>query len=206
MPEDKRISRFAQRFVARRLEHISRSAHDGSGGQREYENNFVDGVFELMDKTRRPDLRRYVFSEAVKRSEYLRQVRDAMENGIRKTVWDGPVVETDEGRTIRGTVGATYGGAYRAGEISMYREAGPGGRVAFSGESCTWSDRVYAHKEHAIYAAREIVARTVSNDRREDEKVQAHADKSVPPRGSTAQKYGASASKEQDAPEQKRSR
>jgi len=161
MDEGKPISRFAERFIARKLEQISNSAYEGSGGQREYENKFVDGVVELMERIKRPDLRRHFFSEAVKGSEYLRQVQEAMVGGIRKIVWDGPYVETDQGRTIRGAVGRTYGGKYRVAEVSLHQEIGPTNKVSFSEENWKWGERFYSHKEHAIYAARESVARTL---------------------------------------------
>jgi hypothetical protein len=84
---------------------------------------------------------------------------------IRRIVWDGPHVETDEGRTIRGAVGVTYGGAYRAAEVSLHREYGPTGRVAVEAESYRWDTKLHAHKEHAIFAARDSVARTLKAER-----------------------------------------
>jgi hypothetical protein len=183
MDEGKPISGFAQRFVARKLEQISSSAYEGSGGKREYENNFVDGVFELMERIKRPDLRRHLFNEAVKSSEYLRQVRDAMVSEIRKIVWNGPWVETNEGRTISSAVGQTYDGKYRFAEVSVYREHGP-----FSAESYSWDQRSFPHKEHAIFAARETMQRSVGLDARSEESFEPH-------RISSAEKYGC-----QDAP------
>lgn len=186
MDEGKPISGFAERFVARKLGQLSTSAHEGSGGKREYENNFVDGVFELMERIKRPDLRRHLFNEAVKSSEYLRQVRDAMVSEIRKIVWKGRWVQTDEGRTIRGAVGQTYDGKYRSAEVSLYEQYGPTGRVAFSGESSEWNDKSYTHKEHAIYAARESVARTL----KAEQQIEIGAPMTVVTERSPAAKYG----------------
>jgi hypothetical protein len=183
MDEEKPISRFAHRFVTRKLEQISRSAYDGSEGQREYENNFVDGVLELTERIRRPDLRRHVMNEAEKSSEYLRQVKQSLEGAIRKVVWNGPWVETDEGRTIRGAVGQTHQGEYRYAEVSLYQEHGPTGRVSFSVETPHWNEKLYAHKEQAIFASRETVQRSVERDRRAEQSVE-------PQRQSSAEKYG----------------
>lgn len=188
MDEDKPISRFAQRFVTRKLEQISQSAYDGAGDQREYENNFVEGVLNLTDRIKRPDLRRHLMNEAEKSSEYLRQVKQSLEGAIRKVVWDGPWVETDEGRRIRGAVGQTHQGEYRYAEVSLYQEYGPGGRVSFSAETPHWNDKLYAHKEHAIFAVRDTVQRSVERDRRPEQSVEAD-------RESSAKKYGG-----QDAP------
>ena len=165
MADEKPISRFAQRFVARKLEEIRNQAFAGSDGRHEFENNFVDGVLELADRTKRADLRRHLMQEATNTSEYLRQVQDAMTGEVRKIVWNGPWVETDEGRTIRGSVGQTYGGQYRSAEVSLYEEHGPTGRVAFSRETSEWNNKRYAHKEQAIFAARETVQRSVERDR-----------------------------------------
>lgn len=203
MAEDKPVSGFAQRFVAHKLEEISHRAYDGSAWQREYENNFVDGVLELSERIRRPDLRKHLMNEATKSSEYLRQVRDSLDGAIRKIIWNGPWVETDEGRTIRGAVGVTHNGEYKAAEVSLYQEYGPDNRVAFSGESWKWNDKSYAHKEHAIFAARRGVAQTVRNDLQCEESVGGHA---IPQR-SAAQKYGgANESIECELPPPRRSR
>jgi hypothetical protein len=86
-------------------------------------------------------------------------------HAIRRIVWSGPYAETGEGRTIRGAVGVTYHGKYRFAEFSLRQEQGPDGRVASSSESSKWSDRFYTHKEHAIYAARESIARTLRAER-----------------------------------------
>jgi hypothetical protein len=188
MDEGKPISQFAQRFVERKLGQIRNQAYAGSGWQRESENNFVDGVMDVSEKIRRPDLRRYFMNEATKSSEYLRQVRDALAGSIRKIVWNGPWVHTDEGRTIRGAVGQTYDGKYRSAEVSLYEWHVPTGRVAFSGENSEWNDKSYTHKEHAIFAARETVQRSVGLDARSEESFEPH-------RISSAEKYGC-----QDAP------
>ena len=165
MSDEKPISRFAQAFVTRKLEAIKTSAYAGAEFRAEFENNFVDGVLELADRIRRPDLRRHLMNEATKSSEYLRQVHDSLVGAIRKTVWNGPWVETDEGRTIRGAVGLTHQGEYRHAEVSLYQEYGPTGRVSFSAESSKWNDKIYSYKEHAIFAARESIARALKEER-----------------------------------------
>ncbi|HTV55347.1 MAG TPA: hypothetical protein VMI06_10565 [Terriglobia bacterium] len=199
MDEEKPISRFAQGFVARKLEEIRNQAFAGSDSYREFENNFVEGVLGVEKRIRRPDLSRYLMNEAAKTSEYLRQVQDALANGIRKIVWNGPWVHTDEGRTIRGAVGRTYDGKYRSAEVSLYELHGPTGRVAFSGESSQWNDKPYTHKEQAIFAARETVQRSVERDRHPEESVTSR-------RRSGAEKYGASETLSQELPGQRRSR
>lgn len=199
MDEGKPISRFAERFVARKLEQIRNQAYAGSDSQREFENNFVDGVMDVSDRIRRPDLRRYFVNEATKTSEYLRQVQDALAGSIRKIVWNGPWVDTDEGRTIRGAVGQTYDGKYRSAEESLYEWHGPTGRVAFSGENSEWNDKSYTHKEHAIFAARETVQRSVERDRQPE-------DSMTPRRESSAEKYGSTEPPERELPPPRRSR
>jgi hypothetical protein len=128
-----------------------------------------------------------------------RQEKQSDGNAIRKMVWEGPYVETDEGRTIRGAVGQTYGGEYKAAQVSLYEEYGHSGRVSFSGESYHWDARSFPHKEQAIFAAREGVQRTVNNDR--------HVGKSATARRRSAvEKYAASRTAAQEPPELRKSR
>jgi hypothetical protein len=120
-------------------------------------------------------------------------------NAIRKIVWDGPYVETDQGKTIRGSVGLTYGGQYRAAQVSLYEEHGHSGRVSFSGESYHWDARSYPHKEQAIFAAREGVQRAVRRDQR-PEKLGNRRTKS------SAEKYGAADYSQHELKQHSRSR
>jgi hypothetical protein len=200
MAEDKPISRFAQRFVARKLEEIRDAAYAGAVVQNEFENNFVDGVLELAGRIRRPDLHRHLMKEATKSSEYLRQVDESLNRAIRKIVWNGPWVETDEGRTIRGAVGQTHHGEYRSAEVSLDRDYELTGSVSGRSESSKWDDTTYKYKEQAIFAARETVQRSVERDRSPEQS-------SPPDRKSSAQKYGGGSEPiESELPPPRRSR
>jgi hypothetical protein len=120
------------------------------------------------------------------------------ENGFRKAVWQGRWVQAEDGRTIRGGVALTHAGEYRPAVVTLYQEHTRTGRLKFSGEVWNLHDGRFAHKEHAIFAARKAVADRLSND-------QSHQHP-APAARSAAERYGASASREQDAPEHKRSR
>ena len=128
-----------------------------------------------------------------------RQEKQSDGNAIRKMVWEGPYVETDEGRTIRGAVGQTYGGTYKAAQVSLYEEYGHSGRVSFSGESYHWDARSFPHKEQAIFAAREGVQRTVRRDQK-PEKPGGRSTKS------SAEKYGAADYSQHELKQHSRSR
>jgi hypothetical protein len=89
--------------------------------------------------------------------------------GIRKVVWEGRYLETDEGRVIRGAVGLTYRGDFKAAEVTLYEERGPNGRASFSAETYQWDKKAYSLKEQAIFAAQSKVGDTRSRDSRESE-------------------------------------
>jgi hypothetical protein len=107
-------------------------------------------------------------------------------NSIKKIVWDGPYVETDEGRMVRGAVGLTHIGNYRAAQVTLYREHGPASRVAHSAEDWQWNQKPYAYKEQAIFVARESVAHTVRND----QQIEGPVREGGATHGSVAKKYG----------------
>ena len=119
------------------------------------------------------------------------------ENGFRRAAWQGKWVQAGDGRTIRGGVALTHAGEYRPAVVTLYREHTRTGRVKFSGEVWNLRDERFAHKEQAIFAARKAVADRLGNDQSRN--------RPAPTARSAAEKYGASASREQDAPEQKRS-
>ena len=114
--------------------------------------------------------------------------------GIRKIVWDGAYVPTDEDRTIRGAVGLTYEGDFKMAEVTLYQENGPKGRISFSAEDYRWNQKRYAHKEHAIFAARSRVAQTVMHDRHDE----THVEKSSTPKTSVAMKYAGNNSQQRE--------
>jgi hypothetical protein len=63
----KPISRFAQRFVARKLEQLGTQANEGAGLYYELvAQNFTDSVDRLAAKAKRPDLREHILAEAGK--------------------------------------------------------------------------------------------------------------------------------------------
>src|SRR5882762_9376464 len=94
MAEDKRISRFAQRFVARTLERLEKQAEKGAGLYYElFAQNFTDSVDRLAARTKRPDLREHILSQAEKTGNYFgeeaekgRWTYDAENNDIH---WQG---------------------------------------------------------------------------------------------------------------------
>lgn len=88
------LSRFAQRFVAHKLEQLTRQAEKGSGLHYElFAQNFTDSVDRLARRVKRPDLREHLFSEAEKTGNYFgedaaqgRWVHDVENNDLR---WQG---------------------------------------------------------------------------------------------------------------------
>jgi len=106
-------------------------------------------------------------------------------NGIRKIVWDGKYVETDQ-RIVRGAVGQTTDGGYKSAEVHLYLERGPSGRISESHESWKWNGKVHPEKDHAIFAARQEVERTINNDRQSHEPVEIQTKAGA----KAAQKYG----------------
>jgi hypothetical protein len=139
-----------------------------------------------------------------------RNERRFNENGFRKAVWQGKWMQAGDGRTIRGGVALTHAGEYRPAVVTLYQEHTRTGKLKFSGEVWNLHDGRFAHKEQAIFAAREMVAQRLKNERQipsqGNEPVRVHVDAGAAPRVPAAQKYGASASRGQDAPQQKRSR
>lgn len=107
-------------------------------------------------------------------------------HGIQKIVWDGPHVETDEGRVIRGSVGLTHDGDFKAAEVTLYQEYGPKGRASFSAETYEWGEKTYPLKEQAIFGARSKVADSKNRDSREWEAEDLRAAKTT----DVATKYG----------------
>lgn len=91
MDEDRPISGFAQRFVARKLEELARQAEKGAGLHYElFAQNFTDSVDRLADRIKRDDLRTHVLSQAEKTGNYFgaeaeqgRWVHDAENNDLR---------------------------------------------------------------------------------------------------------------------------
>ena len=72
MDEGKPISRFAQRFVARKLKELEKQATKGCGLHYElFSQNFTDGVDRLAAMTKRPDLRQHIRAEATKTGNYM---------------------------------------------------------------------------------------------------------------------------------------
>jgi hypothetical protein len=195
MDESKPISGFAQRFVARKLQEYRQESARGSGLYYElFSQNFTDSVDRLAAMTKRPDLREHIRAEAAKTGHYMgeearqgrwhydveagdvvwREKAPVMRNGgqkepasggIRKTVWRGPWVDSPDGRQVRGLVGRTPAGEYKAGQGVIEEKIDRNGGVSYSPEALTWSESTYAHKEQAIFVARKCAAQTVKDAR-----------------------------------------
>jgi len=72
MSEERPISGFAQRFVARTLDRLTKQADKGAGLHYElFAQNFTDSVDRLASRVKRPDLREHIFSEAAKTGNYM---------------------------------------------------------------------------------------------------------------------------------------
>jgi hypothetical protein len=72
MAEDKPISRYAQRFVERKLEQLMRQAEKGTGLYYElYAQNFTDSVDRLASQVKRDDLREHILSRAEQTGHYF---------------------------------------------------------------------------------------------------------------------------------------
>jgi hypothetical protein len=72
MDEDKPISRFAQSFVARKLQEFEKQATKGCGLHYElFSQNFTDSVDGLAAMAKRPDLREHIRAEAAKTGNYM---------------------------------------------------------------------------------------------------------------------------------------
>jgi hypothetical protein len=107
-------------------------------------------------------------------------------NGIRKIVWKSPYVQTDTGHMVRGVVGRTQDGEYKAGRGLRHDQAWYKDGLKYSSETLSWGDKAHPHKEHAIHEARKWVAETVGMYRQGEKPAVEHSkpDKSV------AAKYG----------------
>lgn len=89
MDEGKPISRFAQRFVARKLQEFEKQATKGCGFHYElFSQNFTDRVDWLAGMAKRPDLREHIRAEAVKTGNYMGEE-------ARKGRWDYDVEAGD---------------------------------------------------------------------------------------------------------------
>jgi hypothetical protein len=114
---------------------------------------------------------------------------------VRTIVWESPWSDHAEGEKIGQVVGALRNGQFRTAEVSMTEE--PGARYV----SWKWNAETYALKEHAIYAARESIARTLKDERQMEMPGNAEV------RESPAQKYGGGSEPiESELPPPRRSR
>jgi len=130
-------------------------------------------------------------------------IRDQLNaEGIKKIVWEGAYVSTDEDRVIRGSVGRTHEGDFKTAEVTLYQERGPAGRVSFSAEDYRWDRKRYAHKEQAIFAARSRVAQTVEHDRQGDP----YLEESPTAKTSAAIKYASNSAPQREITPPSRSR
>jgi hypothetical protein len=94
MDEGKPITRFAQRFVERKLQQFANEAVEGAGLSVElFSQNFSDRVDALAAKAKRPELREHIVAQAEKTGYGLggernvgRWVYDAEQHGVR---WNG---------------------------------------------------------------------------------------------------------------------
>jgi hypothetical protein len=79
---------------------------------------------------------------------------------IKKIVWSGPVVETDNGSLKFGVVGRTRGDSLKAGHgtisAGLFVEQGAGTRDFYR-----WEPKQYKELGHAIFAAQTVVKREV---------------------------------------------
>lgn len=74
MADERPLSRFAQRFVARKLEQLTKQASKGTGLYYElFAQNFTDSVDRLAERSKRSDLRNHIVSEAEKGGNYARE-------------------------------------------------------------------------------------------------------------------------------------
>jgi len=208
MDNEKPISRFAQRFVEQKLRQIEMHAYNGADWYHEFAQNFTDGVHELAAKAKRADLRKHILASARSTGNYTGEeerpspVARSAEiqndhgdaNRVRKIVWVGRSVDTETGQLVHGVVGRTDAGDYKAGRVSVYEESGPAGHTSYSPEPLIWSKQAYPHKEQAIFAARQNVAKEVSAVRDVEEEA---VGQSAAPEKNAAVKYGC-----QDTPSQ----
>lgn len=98
MADERPLSRFAQRFVARKLEQLEKQASKGTGLYYElFAQNFTDSVDRLLERTKRPDLREAILSEAEKSGNYAREEKSKgrwdydQEQG--ELIWKGEPLE-----------------------------------------------------------------------------------------------------------------
>jgi hypothetical protein len=72
MSEERPISGFAQRFVARTLDRLTKQANKGAGLHYElFAQNFTDSVDRLAGRVTRPDLREHLLAEAARTGNYM---------------------------------------------------------------------------------------------------------------------------------------
>jgi hypothetical protein len=71
MEEERNISGFARRFVARKLEQIERQSYRGADWYHEFAENFTNGVDGLAARVKRGDLRDHLLAEARKTRNYV---------------------------------------------------------------------------------------------------------------------------------------